>query len=579
MGIGTGGNGAPTNPTLMGIVNKKASGQPLTPDEFSFWNSQMNKGQNMGTANASPSFSGGGRFGSGPGGGPSPDPGASSGGGGFGSTATLTGPPLPFTGNTGEHDSGASGMSAVAGLGANQGSGGVANNGDFFSKLFGGIASSLGNANTAAYNVASAAGPTLQQLPSLNLPSAPNIQVSPKDFSGQAASMAAGAYAPSYAALDTGRANVNSNYDYASKVTAGLYDKLAADTAGKEVQSQQNTAKAQTADSANAAQTGAAISQGYSDAQGKEAAMLKSLGIEAAAPGALAASTGASSFQQGQAATQAQAQKANLTAQGQAQNNFQTNTATADANQGKADQGALLNTKKTDLNQFDAQQQAVAGQQAQQALTIGQGMTQTDLQAQQSNQSAANSSYQNQIAATQADYNAKVANQQFQMQQTAVNYDRLVAARSAQYQIQQQQFNNSLDLSKIQNQYGIDATNAGSTRLSADAAKQNSDWNVNPRNPANNRIYPVNPNSPIASQVLTGLIANGNGTGYDPTTAQNAMGVVQDIMGATNSVDNQTKAALISRATINATNKGYTGSQLQAVIDAATKYADSSGLK
>lgn len=363
-----------------------------------------------------------------------------------------------------------------------------------------------GQSNTASIN-GSSYDPSMQNaavndpgyqyknFPTLNLPDAPISTITPKDFSTQAGSMAAKAYAPSYAALDTGRGNVKSNYTLADKVVAGLYDNLAKGNDSKQAASTAQYAVASKAGAADAAATQATIGKGFQSAQSNEAATLKSLGITAAAPGALQATANAQAQQQGSAAQNSANQAAALKSQATNQSDFQANQGSADQSQGLADRSSLLNTRNTTLGQYDAQQQVVAGQQGQQALSVGQGLTSQDLSAQQTNANLKQQQYSSTVQNLMNQYNSGVANMQYQDQQNATQYDRAVAANSANYARGQQQWQNAFDTSGQQGNLGVDATNAASTATKTA-------WDVSPQNPSNYyRPQAVDPNSSPEAQV------------------------------------------------------------------------------
>lgn len=401
----------------------------------------------------------------------------------------------------------------------------------------------LQSARDAANAAPNDPGYQYRQYPTLNLPSAPISTITPKDFSTQAGSMAAKAYAPSYAALDTGRGNVKTNYTLADKVVAGLYDNLANGNNAKQAASTAQYAAASKAGTADAAATQATIGKGYQSAQSNEAATLKSLGITAAAPGALQATSNAQAQQQGAAAQNSANQAANLKSQATNQNSFQANQGSADASQGLADRSNLLTTRNTTLGQYDAQQQAVAGQQGQQALTIGQGLTSQDLSSQQTNANLKQQQYSNTVQNLMNQYNTGVANMQYQDTQNATQYNRAVAANSANYARGQQNWQNNFDVAGQQGNLGVDLINANTGAVKGA-------WDVSPQNPANYyRPTPVNPNSSADAQVIQKYYPQYSA---NPTNVQGMLDTIKGVFNTPNGPQKGDSPLAIKNASQNA---------------------------
>lgn len=501
--------------------------------------------------------------------------------GGAGSTDYLN------TGDTSFNDAG-SGLgqggdpSITGGLGNGAGLGG---NGEGVTDPFnfGGLANLLRNLPGALSDKMATMPQYQKPLPDLNLPDAPNISVHRNDFTDQAGSMAKKAYQPTYDALDTGRQNSRDQYKVSDQIVAGLYDKLAADTATRQADTTKQYANQTAAADQRGKDTQAAISDSYSGAQDKQAATLKALGIEAAAPGSMQAGTDAAAFQGSQAATQAAAQGSALADQGAAQHDYQNNMASADISQGKADRSGLLNDLSSTLAGYDQQQQAVAGQQGQQALTIGQGLSDQDLNVQTTNAGFQQSAYQNAVQAAQAQYSAQVANQQYQNQQAQQSIGLQQQAAAAQAAAEQQKYDNDLNYAKVTGGLGIDAQNAASGRITADngtvsanAARAKAQWDSDPRNPANASVTPKGSGDILAS-VANSLTLSGN---IDPATATKAVSAVQSLYATMNAQGAGTASGLIQQAVLQANADAPGDAAVRnAYISAATAYANAVGLK
>lgn len=306
--------------------------------------------------------------------------------------------------------------------------------------------------------------------PSINLPSAPspyNFQM--HDFTDQANKAAASAYAPQYAALQSSRNNAQTQYGQSDQVVKGIYDNLTKSDAQRATESGQRYAGEQKAQAASGQQLQNTIGGTYDKAANSEAQLLKSLGIEAAAPSVLQAGASDKAFNQAQAATQTAAQGSALGQEGQAQQAYNTNMQGADQTQGGVARQGLVNQLNNVLQQYDAQKQDISGQQSQQALALASQLQSQDMTLQDKQAGAQQNQYSNALQAAQAQLaqenatnalaNAGADRQlQFQGQQQAASQfqqQQKYQSDQAANALAQQNWQNQFDVTKNEGQLGL----------------------------------------------------------------------------------------------------------------------------
>lgn len=348
-----------------------------------------------------------------------------------------------------------------------------------------GVAAALSSIGAA--QAANAGQQPVASLPSLNLPDAPTQHVAARDFTDQANQMAASAYAPRYDALNTGSANAQKQYKMSDAVVAGLYKNLASSDAANQAADQARYDQAGKAAQATGTNLNTSVGQTYDANAQQEAALAKQLGLDPRANVQQITGANTQSKSQAQAIGQQNtaAQVANINSGKQSQSNYDSNVGKADTTQGTVQRENVLNDLNNTLSQYDQQRQDLAGQQASQALDIGQQLTTQDLGVQNSNAGYAQNAYQDALSKAQADYNAQVANQTFQGQQVQQNFDnqqKIASAQAAAAAAQQAQANyqqdydlnsakmqgdQALSLAQLREKYGADKVNP-TTGLSDD---------------------------------------------------------------------------------------------------------------
>lgn len=264
----------------------------------------------------------------------------------------------------------------------------------------------------------------ITNVPSLNLPGAPKYNFKRNDFTGQANKMARDAYAPQYAALERQRGGAKASYDRSDQIIEGLYANLAADNKEQITGDTARYSRAETKAGSRGADLEADIADTYNKSAAKEAALMRSLGVQAAAPDVFKEGTADRNYYTTQAKRSTKDQQDYLQSAGEGQVDYGQNLAAADRTQGKVDREALLTALTSTLGELDNEESGVTSQQSQQALSIAESLANQDLQLQQQNYGVLRDQYGDSVNAAQAEYqsaltNANLANQAYEREQQA----------------------------------------------------------------------------------------------------------------------------------------------------------------
>lgn len=261
-----------------------------------------------------------------------------------------------------------------------------------------------------------------------------------KDFTDEANAIAAKAYGPQYEAINSGKANAQSQYNTSDQVVEGLYQKLAEKIGASGQQQAQQYDQSSAESAARTAALEKQIANTYSGSQQQEADLMQKLGGQQAASTILPDN---SAFQQSEAAVQGNDQANYYAQQKQASNDQTTGTQNAATTQGAVSRENLVRDLANVLNQYDQQQLQVSGNQSTTALDIANQLSNRDMQLQQLNAGAQTDAWnanntlaqQQQQAAQYADetaYNRGQDAQQTQLDQSKFQVDSANAASQLQ---------------------------------------------------------------------------------------------------------------------------------------------------
>ena len=284
----------------------------------------------------------------------------------------------------------------------------------------------------------------------------PNFEY--RDFTGQANDQVAGIYAPGYAAIDAAMGRAREGYNRDSVVTAGLYDKLASNTADLQSAVNARYSQAATDQAAATQQLKGDIAQNYSSTQQQEAALLQQLGQGEAAQQVLGNNTSESAYQQSQADKLGSAQGAMLAAQGNNEQDYLGKIADANRTAGTTAQQGLMQNLAGVLAQYDQNRFAMQGDQAQAALQLAMRLSENDFSAQQANYGGYRDAYSanNDNAWRQAQMSMEQAQAQQEAQRYAYEQQQAITQQRADQANLDRQY--EFDVSKYQtdliNQYG-----------------------------------------------------------------------------------------------------------------------------
>ena len=257
--------------------------------------------------------------------------------------------------------------------------------------------------------------------------------VTPHDFMDKATELTDQAFQPLFDSLNASKTNIGEQGARTQQIVGGLYDNLRNDIAEQAAKTA-NEYKGNQEQTQQAGDTlGKQIGSNYQAANADTASTLANLGLGAAAPEATQQNTADQAWQQGQAATNTQAQNAYYGQQAQGSADYNAQLGNIASNQGAVEQGNIVNQVSQMLAGVD---QNIASNQAdkgQLALTIANQLTQQDLQAQTTNvgsqQHAEDANRQAQLDAYAAAAQSALTNNQINQQQ----YENIVKSIQQEY--------------------------------------------------------------------------------------------------------------------------------------------------
>lgn len=368
------------------------------------------------------------------------------------------------------------------------------------------------NVSSIIDSITSGIAGQLQQAP----PPPPQYQFKLNDFTDKANELTAKAYSPQFAAITQAEKQVGDNYAVAKQVVDGLYQKLgAANTqATKDINASYDKSKA--AATQNTADATAAINQGYTSSQQQVADLLKSIGAGGdASAEVLSRAIPEQGYQAGQAAQAGQAQQNALDTGRQGMNDYQNAMGQAYATQGTVSQENLLHDKNALLNDYSQQRLNLSGQQGQQALQLGQQLSQQDLGLQQLNYGAGQDYYNSLVNGINANNQNVLAIAQQQAAQQKAAYD--IWYQQQQDAIANQQKQQQLD---INGQQVINQNSTDLAKLELQRQQMQNDYNI-----AKAKLQGTGSNSDPTSVVLQQAT---NIVGGNPKLAQAYLALVQE---------------------------------------------------
>jgi len=348
-------------------------------------------------------------------------------------------------------------------------------------------------------------GGLITQLPDEQMPNIPQVTLSWHDFTNQARQKVAGAYAPLYEAINQGKTNATAQERNSDAVIKGMYDQLnARNTADKVATGRQYDAEINATKADNTALEDTIRNAGAS-ANADLASTMAAAGLGGhqgtAAADILSKSVGQDSAAGLAAKTQGNVDLTNVRSQKTNQEDYITNTAAADRQQGEATREGLVNQLSQVLQNYDQQRLQTKGDEAQQALSLNQQMGQNDFAAQQGSNSntwnaynAAMGQYQSKVGTDQANVGLandatraqiEAAQKQAQLEQNQNQFDLTFgqteaknAADAAQHQAEMRT-KDELDAKKL----GISVEDATTRRINAETAAARNTQGTNPNAP------------------------------------------------------------------------------------------------
>jgi hypothetical protein len=341
--------------------------------------------------------------------------------------------------------------------------------------------------------------------------------------------MAAAAYSPQYAAIDSGEAQAQSNYNVAKQVVTGLYDKMGVHIADNTTAQNANYDTNKAASATNATNAQNAINSTYTMAQNQVGDLLQKLGAGSAAAAAVLPQGAADQAKAvATSANLGQAQANSLDTQKQAFDTSQTGMSQAnDVNQTAA-VGDLGNQLANVNNQWENQRLNLAGSQSQEALGLGTQLSNQDLQLQQLNYGAAQDTYNNQVAAinaanalAQTGYQNQITGQSAAAQAQAAGIAAALDAAKFQYGIQSD--TNSLDEKKreFDATYGLDTQKAAASNTT-DLARIGIEKQIADQGAGKNITDPT-------AKWMNNIGINLQSSGLDPNQAQAYASLIQSL--------------------------------------------------
>lgn len=293
--------------------------------------------------------------------------------------------------------------------------------------------------------------------------SAPELTI--RDFTDQARQQVGDIYSPRYAAIDAAIQRAQDQYGRSRQIVGGLYENLAKSVAQTAEDTKARYGAAAAEQQARTDNTRQQVAQNYSSTQNQEAALLQQLGQQEAAQNVLSDNSAESAYQQSQVDREGQAQLANNSMQGNAQQDYLANVSDAHQTGGAVAQQDLLNQLQGVQGSYEQDRFNLQGDQAQAALQLAQQLSDRDYQAQAQNAQLGMQAYgiNNQNAQFQAQQQqaARTAQQEMmfrlqQAQQDQSNQDREFNLRQANYttDLATSQAQLALDQQKLNGQSG-----------------------------------------------------------------------------------------------------------------------------
>jgi hypothetical protein len=210
-------------------------------------------------------------------------------------------------------------------------------------------------------------------------------EISMRDFTGEANSLAEQAYGPLFQAIAQGKTNAQGQYNTSDQVVKGLYSNLVADTQASGVKQGQQYDQASAEAAARAKALQDRQGQVYGESANTQTALLERLGQQQSAPQVIAGGLQEQAFQQSQAAQQGDAQQQYYQAGKQNSNDYTTGIANAQNTQGTVAREGLVRDLASVLSSFDNQALSGKSQQATTALDLANQLSSRDLQVQTAN--------------------------------------------------------------------------------------------------------------------------------------------------------------------------------------------------
>ena len=228
---------------------------------------------------------------------------------------------------------------------------------------------------------------------------APNFEL--RDFTDKANQLASQSYGPQYQAIDMAAQGAQDQYQRSDKITAGLYANLVNSINDTKAKTAADYAQAGNDQAARTAALQQSIGDTYQGNSQAQADIMAKLGIQEAAPAALAHNTSDASYQQASAAQMGEAQRGQIAAQGASQGDYLTNVANAENTQGNVSRENLLADLGNVLRQYDQQRIGLKGDERSTAQQIADSLQQKDFSLQQANYGGYKDSYDAQVGQVQ----------------------------------------------------------------------------------------------------------------------------------------------------------------------------------
>ena len=220
------------------------------------------------------------------------------------------------------------------------------------------------------------------------IPDIPGITpqvISPKDFSAEARQMAAEAFAPLLASLDSSKVNIGAQGERTRKILSGLYENMVNDIATTAAQTSKQYEGQQAEAGSRDAALQASIGGGYDKGQQQVSSVAQQLGLGTAVPSAVGEMEADQQWLQGLAGKDAGDFQQYLQTQQQGAADQAASWQDTARTSGTVAQEGNLNQVAQMLAGVDQQIAGATTDQLQTALDLGQQLTDRDLNAQQFN--------------------------------------------------------------------------------------------------------------------------------------------------------------------------------------------------